>query len=191
MNGYGIGWRKWAALASLAVLAALGGLVWWLMGGCESEPPPANNESDLVQRSVTLLRTMSDSNILELMLQVAYFQAERGRLPAGIAEVEDAMRSTGWPATPTATTRGVPLAYRPTGARTYEIVLPGDDGRPGTADDVVIPETVPDDMPRGLDPAAFRLWWVTRQIGALRDRVPEGLRHYLPQASEEQAPQAP
>jgi len=191
MNGYGIGWRKWAALASLAVLATLGGLVWWLMGGCEEEPTPANNESGLARHSVAMLRTMSDLNILELVLQVAYFQAERGRLPAGIAEVEDATRRTGWPATPTATTGGVPLLYRPTGPRTYQIVLPGDDGQPGTADDVVIPETVPDDVPRGLDQAAFRLWWVTRQVSGLRDRVPEELRHYLPESPRKQTPQEP
>ena len=190
MNGYGIGWRKWAALVSLAVLAALGGIVWWLMGGCEEEPQ-AGGTGDLVRHTVATLQTMSDLNILELMLQAAYFTVQRGHVAANLVEIENATRGTGWPATPTATTGRVPLAYRPTGQRSYEILLPGDDGRPGTADDVVIPEIVPDDLPRGLEPAAFRIWWTTRQMGGLRDRVPEPLRHYLPESPQKQSPQQP
>jgi len=173
--------RKWAAIVSIVVVAALGGLVWWLMGGCETKSPTADGAKgtggDL---NLAVLQAMNDENVLELSLQTAYFFTRERRLPKSIAEVTEKVHVPDWPAAPSVTTRGLAIAYRATGERTYELILPGDDKQPGTADDVAIPEQVPTAIPPNLDPVAFRSWWILSQISRLLDHLPESVKKELP-----------
>jgi len=171
--------RKWAVLASATVLAAILAACWHLTGGCEtkSETPDA----DRVRASLTVLRAMNDQNVLELSLQVAYFFALRGQLPETIEQVAQTVHGPDWPPTPSVSTLGIPTVYRATGARTYELVLPGEDKRPGTSDDVVIPQEVPEDLPTDADPSAFRTWWILKQLDRLPTLLPEGMKDILPE----------
>ena len=173
--------RKWAAIASIIAVAALGGVMWWLMGGCETKSPSANGAKgtggDL---NLAVLQAMNDKNVLELSLQIGYFFTRERRLPKSIAEVTEKVHVPDWPAAPSVTTRGLAIAYRATGERTYELVLPGDDKQPGTADDVAIPEQVPTNIPPNLDPVAFRSWWILSQISRLMDLLPESVKKELP-----------
>ena len=183
MNDYGDlrAGRKWAALASLVILAALGGVLWWLMGGCETKSPTADGAKGTGGNlNLAALQAMNDANVLELSLQIGYFFARENRLPKSIAEVAEKVRVPDWPAAPSVTTRGLAIAYRATGERTYELVLPGEDKQPGTADDVVIPEHVPTNIPPHLDPVAFRSWWILSQISRLMDLLPENVKKELP-----------
>ena len=131
--------RKWAAIASIIAVAALGGVMWWLMGGCETKSPTADGAKgtggDL---NLAVLQAMNDKNVLELSLQIGYFFTRERQLPKSIAEVTEKVHVPDWPAAPSVTTRGLAIAYRATGERTYELVLPGDDKQPGTADDVAV-----------------------------------------------------
>jgi hypothetical protein len=173
--------RKWAAIVSIVVVAALGGLVWWLMGGCETKSPSADGAKGTGGNlNLAVLQAMNDTNVLELSLQTAYFFARENRLPKSIAEVTEKVHVPDWPAAPSVTTRGLAIAYRATGERTYELVLPGDDKQPGTADDVAIPEQVPTDIPPNMDPLAFRSWWILSQISRLLDLLPESVKKGLP-----------
>ena len=169
--------RKWAAIASILVVAAMGSLVWWLMGGCETTSPSADGakgtEGNL---NLAVLQAMNDANVLELSLQIGYFFMRENRLPKSIAEVTEKVHVPDWPAAPSVTTRGLAIAYRATGDRTYELVLPGDDKQPGTADDVAIPEHVPTNIPPNMDPVAFRHWWILSQISRLMDLLPESAK---------------
>ena len=173
--------RKWAAIASIVVLAALGGLVWWLMGGCETKSPTADGAKGTGGNlNLAVLQAMNDENVLELSLQIGYFFTRENRLPKSIAEVTEKVHVPDWPAAPSVTTRGLAIAYRATGDRTYELVLPGDDKQPGTADDVAIPEQVPTDIPPNMDPVAFRSWWILSQMSRLMDLVPGSAHKGLP-----------
>jgi len=173
--------RKWSAIASIVVLAALGGLVWWLMGGCETKSPTADGAKGAGGGlNLAVLQAMNDANVLELSLQTAYFFTRERRLPKSIAEVTEKVHVPDWPAAPSVTTRGLAIAYRATGDRTYELVLPGDDKQPGTADDVAIPEQVPTDIPPNMDPVAFRSWWILSQMSRLMDLVPGSAHKGLP-----------
>ena len=173
--------RKWAAIVSIVVLAALGGLMWWLMGECETKSPTADGAKGTGGNlNLAVLQAMNDENVLELSLQTAYFFTRENRLPKSIAEVTEKVHVPDWPAAPSVTTRGLAIAYRATGERTYELVLPGDDKQPGTADDVAIPEHVPTDIPSNLDPIAFRSWWILSQMRRLMDLVPGSAHKGLP-----------
>jgi hypothetical protein len=172
--------RKWAAIVSILVMAALGGLLWWLMGGCETKPQSPAGQKGGGELSLPVLQAMNDENVLELSLQTAYFFTRERRLPKSIAEVTEKVHVPDWPAAPSVTTRGLAIAYRATGERTYELVLPGDDKQPGTADDVAIPEQVPTDIPPNMDPVAFRSWWILSQISRLLDLLPESVKKGLP-----------
>jgi hypothetical protein len=169
--------RKWAAIVSIVVLAALGGLVWWLVGGCEMKSLTADGAKGTGENlNLAVLQAMNDENVLELSLQTAYFFTRERRLPKSIAEVTEKVHVPGWPAAPSVTTRGLAIAYRATGERTYELILPGDDKQPGTADDVAIPEQVPTNLPPNMDAVAFRSWWVLSQISRLMDHLPESTK---------------
>ena len=173
--------RKWAAIASIVIMAALGGLVWWLMGGCETKSPSAEGAKGTGGNlNLAVLQAMNDANVLELSLQTAYFFTRERRLPKSIAEVAEKVHVPDWPAAPSVTTRGLAIAYRATGERTYELVLPGDDTQPGTADDVAIPEQVPTNIPSNLDAVAFRHWWILSQISRLMNLLPESVKKELP-----------
>jgi len=173
--------RKWAAIASIVVLAALGGLVWWLMGGCETKSPTADGAKGTGGNlNLAVLQAMNDENVLELSLQTAYFFTRENRLPKSIAEVTEKVHVPNWPAAPSVTTRGLAIAYRATGERTYELVLPGEDKQPGTPDDVAIPQHVPTDIPSNLDAVAFRHWWILSQISRLMNLVPGSANKGLP-----------
>jgi len=173
--------RKWAAIVSILVLAALGSLVWRLMGGCETKSPTADGAKEAGGTlNLAVLQAMNDANVLELSLQIGYFFSRERRLPTSIAEVAEKVHVPDWPAAPSVTTRGLAIAYRATGERTYELVLPGADQQPGTADDVAIPEQVPTNIPPNLDAAAFRLWWIFSEINRLMDLVPENMKKVLP-----------
>ena len=173
--------RKWAAIASIVVVAALGGVMWWLMGGCETKSPSADGAKGTGGGlNLAVLQAMNDANVLELSLQTAYFFTRENRLPKSIAEVTEKVHVPDWPAAPSVTTRGLAIAYRATGERTYELVLPGDDKQPGTADDVAIPEHVPTNIPPNMDPVAFRHWWILSQISRLMDQVPGSMKKELP-----------
>ena len=74
------------------------------------------------------------------------------------------------------------MTYRPTGPRTFDLVLPGRDGRPGTADDLVIPEAVPEDLPARAAPEAFRVWWQTRMQALRLEALREDTARMLPPA---------
>ena len=173
--------RKWAVIASIVVAAALGSLVWWRMGGCETKSPTADGAKGTGENlNLAVLEAMNDENVLELSLQTAYFFTRERRLPKSIAEVTEKVHVPGWPAAPSVTTRGLAIAYRATGERTYELILPGEDKQPGTPDDVAIPEQVPTNIPPNLDPIAFRRWWVLSQISRLMDLLPESVKKELP-----------
>ena len=173
--------RKWAAIASIIVVAALGGLVWWLMGGCETKSPSADGAKGTGGNlNLAVLQAMNDENVLELSLQTAYFFTRERRLPKSIAEVTEKVHVPDWLAAPSVTTRGLAIAYRATGERTYELILPGDDKQPGTADDVAIPQHVPTDIPPNMDPVAFRNWWILSQMSRLMDQVSESMKKGLP-----------
>ena len=173
--------RKWAAIASIVVLAALGGAMWWLMGGCETKSPTADGAKGTGGNlNLAVLQAMNDENVLELSLQTAYFFTRENRLPKSIAEVTEKVHVPNWPAAPSVTTRGLAIAYRATGERTYELVLPGDDKQPGTADDVAIPEQIPTNIPSNLDAVAFRSWWILSQMSRLMNLVPGSAHKGLP-----------
>jgi len=173
--------RKWAAIVSIIVLAALGGLMWWLMGGCETKSPTADGAKGTGGNlNLAVLQAMNDENVLELSLQTAYFFTRENRMPKSIAEITEKVHVPNWPAAPSVTTRGLAIAYRATGERTYELVLPGDDKQPGTADDVAIPEQIPTNIPSNLDAVAFRSWWILSQMSRLMNLVPGSAHKGLP-----------
>jgi hypothetical protein len=155
--------------------------MWWLMGGCETKSPTADGAKGTGGNlNLAVLQAMNDENVLELSLQTAYFFTRENRMPKSIAEITEKVHVPNWPAAPSVTTRGLAIAYRATGERTYELVLPGDDKQPGTADDVAIPEQIPTNIPSNLDAVAFRSWWILSQMSRLMNLVPGSAHKGLP-----------
>ena len=168
---YGSPWdaRKWSFPASLLVIVGISAALYYTMGGCETRPPAPQGGDDPATRALKALQALSDQNLLELSLQIGYFHASQGRLPRSPEEVRDKVRVPGWPPAPMATSSARAIAYRTTGDRTYEFALPGSDGKPGTKDDIVIPQDVPAEAPPSMDPDAFRNWWVMKQLARLHE----------------------
>jgi len=151
--------RKWSLLAAVAVMASLGGLMWWLVGGCETEPEPdpaGKTDAEMHDRSHRAMQAMSDQNVIELAFRIACFHQKEKRLPKSLDELKKSAAGAPTPL-PTATTRGQTLEYKKTGERTYTLTStrepPG-----GPPETVTIPEEVPATMP-ALDDAALRVWW--------------------------------
>ncbi len=149
--------RKWSLLAAVAVMASLGGLMWWLVGGCETQPGPAGKtDAEARDRSYRSMQAMSDQNVIELAFRIACSYHREKRLPASLDELKKAAAGAPTPL-PTATTRGQPLEYKKTGERTYTFTFTRE--RPGgPPETITIPEEVPAAMP-ALDDAALRVWW--------------------------------
>jgi hypothetical protein len=159
MNGFSWQSRKWSLLTAIVVMAAVGGLMWWLVGGCETKPEPDPAEKTAAEardRSYHVMQAMSDQNVIELAFRIACFYHREKRLPASLDELKKSAAGAVAPL-PTSTTRGQALEYKKTGERTYTLAFtrerPG--GQPET---VTIPEEVPAAMP-ALDDAALRVWW--------------------------------
>ena len=167
--------KRWTALASLAVLAGLYAVVWYLMGGCERTPQgPTDSPAD---PTLGILEAMTDANVAETLLHVAWFHATRGRLPADLDELRKADPPAGWPPTPVATTGGRALAYRPTGDETYELTLAAKDGTTG---DLRLAMRVPADMPTGLALQAVRTWWDLEHTRGMLETIRERLNRPEP-----------
>jgi hypothetical protein len=151
--------RKWPLLAAVVVMAAVWGLMWWLVGGFETKPEPDPAEKAAAEardRSYRSMQAMSDQNVIELAFRIACFHQKEKRLPASLDELKKFAAGAATPL-PTATTRGQTLEYKKTGERTYALTFtrepPG-----GPPETVTIPQEVPATMP-ALDDAALRVWW--------------------------------
>ncbi len=148
--------RKWAALAGMVLTAAVIGILWHLVGGCESEPPdPTAPSAGILGRA----RALRDENVQELTVQVAWYVASQGTLPADRAALEAAKRPPGWPPPPETTLDGRALAYEPAGDRVFRISLADPDGPEGPAGPIEIELKVPDPMPSSVPADAFKAWW--------------------------------
>jgi len=154
--------RTRTLLALIAVIGGLAAAFYCTLPGEQSTAPGPDTAE-----VVTALQTLADQNLLELSLQIAYFHAREGRLPRSLEEVRDKVRVPDWPPAPMATSHVQAIDYRTTSARTYTFTLPGNDGKLGTADDVVIPQDVPADPPPDLNPDTFRRWWVAKQLAQM------------------------
>ena len=84
------------------------------------------------------------------------------------------------PPPPAATADGQAIAYRPTGERTYELALAGADGAAGTPDDLLLPMTVPDNMPTRLTPLALRTWWDLEYTRRMIEKLGKQLNQLAP-----------
>ena len=156
--------RRWAGLASLVVLAALVGTLWYLAGGCEAERSAPSDGDGAARHILVIVGAMKDPNVIDLSLHVAWFHARAGRLPESLEDLAPVIRETGWPATPAATTDGIGLAYRPRGDRAYDVILLGHDGQMGTEDDVVVPQEAPAGGPPTLTAETYQVWWALKQV---------------------------
>jgi hypothetical protein len=147
--------------------------------GCGSEPPP-KPAARPAKPTIATVRAAQDENLMELAVQVAWFYAAGGRLPESLEELAAMQRPAGWPPAPTVTSRGAAVAYRRAGPHQFHLVLAGADGKPDTADDRPIPYEIPQPVPQGLTPDAFRIWWQAQeqkgQLDAIRDATREMLR---------------
>jgi hypothetical protein len=166
--------KRWTALASLVVLVSLYGVMWYLMGGCESTPPDPIGAAD---PTLDTLEAMGDANVKELTLHIAWFHTPRGRLPASLDELRKAKPPAGWPPTPTATTDGRAIAYRATGRRTYELTL---GGKSNAADNLTLPVEVPADVPPAMTPTALRTWWDLEYTRAMMQKLQKRLNTLAP-----------
>ena len=172
--------KRWALLASIIVLAALWGSLWWLLGGCEETPRKAGDVPGRPDPTIAALQAMKDPGVLEFSLQVAWFHARQGRLPADIEELRRGVNVAGWPPAPTASSRGQAFAYRPTGPRTYELALPGKDAVHGTPDDLPLAMDVPTDLPTDLQPDALRAWWELHILNRMTEQLRKALQDLAP-----------
>jgi len=152
-----------------------------LLAGCGSEPAPTG-EGAAPEATIAAIKAANDANLDELSLQIGWFYAQAGCLPQSLEELGRMTRPEGWPLAPTATTQGTPVTYRTTGPKAFALVLPGRDGRRGTADDLVIPEEVPDDLPVRAAPEVFRVWWQTRMQAQRLEALRKATEKMLPPA---------
>ena len=104
---------------------------------------------------------------------VAWYTAHGGRLPREPAQVREHVTVPGWSEVPLRTEDGRAVTYRPTGERTFEIVV-GDASGPAAAR-TVIALTVPENVPTDMAPEVFDQWWgleVSRQqLRELEERL--------------------
>lgn len=169
--------KRWTLLASMVVLAGLWATIWWITGGCEPDRKPSDPTAPDAGATLEVLQAMKDRDIQELSLRVAWFYARRGRLPADVDELGGGQNVPAWPPVPTATARGEPLTYRPTGPRTFELLRgrpPGPDGRGKT---LALPMEVPDNLPTDMGPDAFRPWWELHCFRQMSERLREAFKH--------------
>jgi len=161
----------WAFLASLIVLAALSAVVWWLVGGCETTPRTASDPDNVSASDTTLavIQKMTDPNVAEFAFQVAAFYAANRRLPATAGEMPPQI-APDLPPLPAATTRGTPIAYRPTGDRTFELILSGPD-----ATGCIVPLEVPADLPAQMNLPMLRAWWDLWYVRRMAEMMKTGL----------------
>jgi len=170
----------WAFFASLIVLAALSALVWWLVGGCETTPrsaPDAGNAPAAhADATLAVIQEMTDPNVAEFAFQVAVFYAANRRLPATAGEMPPQVASDS-PPLPAATSRSTPIAYRPTGGRTFELILSGPDARLAAtrATGCIIPLEVPADLPARMNLPALRAWWDLWYVRRMAEMMKTGL----------------
>lgn len=153
--------------AALVVLAA-----GCLLGGCDSgeEPPPLPSTNAPADATSDLF---ADPAVAGLGRNVAWYTAHGGRLPREPAQVREHVTVPGWSQVPQRTRDGRPVTYRPTGERTFEIVV-GDASGPAAAR-TVIALTVPENVPTDMAPEVFDQWWgleVSRQqLRELEERL--------------------
>ena len=123
--------KRWTLLASLVVLAGLYAVMWYLMGGCELTLPGLTDDADPAgapsDAALEVIEAMTDANVVELALHVAWFHTRHGRLAADFEELGKADRPPDGPPPRAPTADGQAIAYRPTGERTYELALAGAD----------------------------------------------------------------
>jgi len=157
------GWKRkrWTILASLAVSAALTMIGWHLTGGCEPSAEPQAAAPTLKR-----VQAMADEAVVDFACQVAWFYAQRGRLPTTAAETRETAPAE-WPALPTTTRTGRAITYQPTGDTQYHLVLAPPKGRPD-AGPIVVPITIPHGLPTQMRPEVFREWW---QVEHLRQKM--------------------
>ena len=161
--------RAGALLAAAALLC--------LAAGCDSceespSPPPPEPTADPTFRA---LQAAGDPAVKGLSLQVAWCIAREGQLPKDRQDIEKAVTASAWPDLPERTTGGRPVAYRPTGDRTFEIVV-GDPEAPASKR-TVIALVLPADMPTDMEAEAFAAWWelefLRQQADVLKARLRE------------------
>lgn len=173
MYGSALDSRKWVALISFGFMVGLSWLMWWMMGGCEtSSPPPAG--ADNPDMALPVINAMQDDNLRDLTFRIACFWLDNDRLPtaAEVAKASDPKFPDAWPA---ATAGDRPITYRPTGKLAYDLVLQGPDRKVGTADDIVIPQEIPPDMPRAFTPDGLRAWWDLQYTRVMLERMKASL----------------
>ena len=144
---------RWGVIASLLVAVVIGAVIWWLMAAAVPVPPAGTQVGGL--RGST--PAASDPYVVEWTFRIACFYKARKRLP----ESFDELRQSGIPdgsAPPAATSDGQPLRYDRKGDRTYVLTCTYTAAATGQAEDVVMAEQAPAEMP-AMDSAALRLWW--------------------------------
>jgi len=171
MTPYATPWesRRWAVLASILVMAGLSGLIWWLTSNGDAPTPPDAPRPTDANPVLASLDALKDPAVMDLAFAVVRHHVAHGRLPATLEDAGAGRPDGGGPG-PT-TSRGQPLAYRPTGERTFQLSLPGRDGQAGTADDVLLPYEVPADLPTGLETEALRAWWQLHCLRGAMERL--------------------
>jgi hypothetical protein len=143
------------------------------LDGCDDEGPAAAGlrRASAAESPEARLQAMADPNAQELALRIDFFHAARGRLPAAIDEVGEELDGAGWPRTPRRGRDGVPLGYRATGERTYELHVAVREEGTQQPMWVAVPIEAPTQVPEPVEPGAFRRWWKTKRVPTLVERL--------------------
>ncbi|MBL7139428.1 MAG: hypothetical protein ISS74_00815 [Planctomycetes bacterium] len=171
--------KRWTVLASMAVLASLYMIMWYLTGGCERSPErsPGTGTVAPADPAFKAIQAMQDEAVADLSRHVAWFYAQRGRLPKDVAEMRETAPPD-WPALPTATRTGRTITYRPTDPAQYDLVLAPPKGTSG-AGPMVLPMKVPPGLPTQMTPPAFRAWWDIEHVRGMTDKLQEQIEGLL------------
>ena len=175
--------KRWTVLASMAVMASLYMIMWYFTGGCEPSPeppagpPPGADSAIRADPTLKTVQAMQDEAVVDFSCQVAWFFAQRNRLPKDAAETRETA-PPGWPALPAATRTGRAITYRPTGERQYDLVLSPPKGTSG-AGPMVLPMKIPSGLPTQMGPGPFRAWWDIEHVRGMTDTLQEQIEGML------------
>jgi hypothetical protein len=140
-----------------------------LAGGCQpSDEEASKAEAQKADAGFKSLTAMHDKNVTDLSFEIVYFYAKHKRLPAKLEEISP---------NPAATVQGLPITYRATGERTFELIVATDAGAQDSP--IVIPLDIPTDMPATMSKTSLRVWWDLEYDKVRLEKLQKGLGDLL------------